>query len=546
MGKKRKHLHPNDPLLHPDHPRPVSRRDFIRQGFMAGGGLTMGGGILSLFAKPNEAYAALSADIQNLANVAGCPVGGGTRPRLPIICFDLAGGANLAGSNVLAGGQLGQEDFLTTSGYSKVGIPDSMLPSDSQTDFIDRQLGLLFHTESTMLAGIVEKAPTALANVEGVLIPARSDNDTGNNPHNPMYALARAFQADGKDGNVVSLIGSRNSDSGGNSTFPPSFMNPELRPTKVDRPSDVTGMMETGDLTAILTEPEDVTAVMESITRLSYSKMGKVGVDTKVTRDAVIKDLVRCGYLGAADIADRFAGITVDPASPLADPLILDDTTGIFTTTEWNSRDGGEFRKTASVMKMVIDGYAGAGTITMGGFDYHTGDRTTGDARDRRAGRCIGACLEYAARAGRPLMIYVCSDGSVSSNGNPDNNANGKGEWTSDNSSTAASFMLLFDPNAGGRPTILTPTRQLGWFSRDASVVRNSSPAADNVNLLVNTVLLNYMSASGLITPGPMGDISAFQQIFDDLLIPHGLNNNIDNLMAFGGIAPEPPPPPPP
>ena len=50
-------------------------------------------------------------------------------------------------------------------------------------------------------------------------------------------------------------------------------------------------------------------------------------------------------------------------------------------------------------MKLVVEGYAGAGTISMGGFDYHTGDRATGEVRDLRAGRCMGACLEYAARA---------------------------------------------------------------------------------------------------------------------------------------------------
>ncbi len=76
-------------------------------------------------------------------------------------------------------------------------------------------------------------------------------------------------------------------------------------------------------------------------------------------------------------------------------------------------------------MKMVVNGYAGAGTIEMGGFDYHTGDRATGEGRDFRAGRCMGACLEYAARRHMPLMLYVFSDGSLSSNGMIDNSAGG-------------------------------------------------------------------------------------------------------------------------
>jgi hypothetical protein len=83
---------------------------------------------------------------------------------------------------------------------------------------------------------------------------------------------------------------------------------------------------------------------------------------------------VECGYLKSADIADRFAGVPVDPA---LDPLIVGPT-GIFTDAEFdpnNGRDASEFRKTAAVMKLVMNGYAGAGTIEMGGYDYHGGAR---------------------------------------------------------------------------------------------------------------------------------------------------------------------------
>ena len=88
-------------------------------------------------------------------------------------------------------------------------------------------------------------------------------------------------------------------------------------------------------------------------------------VDTKLPSapDDVIKDLVTCGYVKSADIADRFG----DPSSlnPSSDPDIV-GAGGIFTQAEFDADD--EFRKTASVMKMVINGFAGAGTITMGGY----------------------------------------------------------------------------------------------------------------------------------------------------------------------------------
>ncbi len=533
MAKRKQPLHPDAPLRHRDHARPVTRRDFLAQGFISGMGMTLGGSALGLLAGSRVASAtshlSLSQDIRDLAAAMQdadgnptCSLGGTGGNPLPFICFDLAGGANIAGSNVLVGRDT-QIDFLTTAGYSKLGLPGDMIPggtepgpSDTGTsngDFTDTTFGLAFHSDSAFLRGMVASAPTVVtrpANVDGVVIPARSGNDTGNNPHNPMYGIARA----GGDGSVVTLIGSRNTDSGGNSLAPATMIDPTIRPTKVDRPSDVTGMVDTGGLDTIL-DDQDVVSVMESVARVSNSKLGSVG--TGLANDAAIKDLVRCGYLKASDLAARFIGISVDPTD---DPLIRG---GIFTVDEFDNDS--EFRKTASVMKMVIEGNAGAGTIAMGGYDYHTGDRSTGEIRDLRAGRCIGACLEYAALVGNPVMIYVFSDGSLASNGTLDNSAagRGKGVWTGDNSSTAASFILVYNPNG-----VTALRNQIGAFSGDGSVITTSSPAANNVNLLVETVILNYMSMTN--------QIGQFPALFN------GFGSNpsavlLDSLTAFGPLA---------
>ena len=154
-------------------------------------------------------------------------------------------------------------------------------------------------------------------------------------------------------------------------------------------------------------------------------------------------------------------------------------------------------------MKLVIDGIAGAGTVEMGGYDYHTGDRRTGEDRDFRAGQCIGACLDYARRTATPLMIYVFSDGSVASDGSIEMvNGVEKGVWSGDNSSTAASFFLVYDP--AGAPAlmdsgIMDPLQhqQIGWMRPDASVETSATPAANNVNLNVETIILNYMALHG-------------------------------------------------
>ena len=506
---RKKPLANGSPLLHDDHGRPRTRREFIAQGLMAGSATVFGASLFSLFGNPRMASAALSPDLETLKASCGIAVQGAG--KIPFICFDLAGGANIAGSNVLMGKSGGQMDFLSTAGYNKLGLPGDMLPNDPA--FVNNELGLAFHSDSVFLRGILQSTSAGTrAATNGAIIAARSENDTGNNPHNPMYGIHRA----GADGSLLSLVGSQSSESGGNSLAPMNLINPEVRPTKIDRPSDVTGLVDVGDLIGIL-DQSDAVAVMESIQRISDAKMNQI--NTGISTNDVVKDLVRCGYIKSADLADRFGNpAELDPELDLE----IVGPTGIFSRDEFNNNR--EFRKTASVMKLVLNGYAGAGTITMGGYDYHTGERGTGERRDEQAGRCMGACLEYAARVGMPLMLYVFSDGSVSSNGRIDDSMDGrgKGEWTGDNQQTAASFFMVYNP--AGRP--MTIRNQIGFMRSDASVETASSPAANNVNQLVQTVLLNYMALHGE------------QADFGTRFTGHGLGNSTmqDSLIAFSNV----------
>jgi hypothetical protein len=508
----------------------VTRRQFVAQGFLSGSAFVLGGGVMSLFSNPRQAFAALSGDLSpllaNPCNIA--TVGAG---KIPFICFDLAGGANIAGSNVLVGKEGGQLDFLSTAGYETLGLPGDMVPGlndpISGLPYANTDFGLAFHSDSAFLRGMLTSmSPARAANLNGAVIPARSDNDTANNPHNPLYGIAQA----GADGSILTLAGTENTDSGGNSMVPAIMMNPELRPTKVDRPSDVTGLVDTGDLVGIL-EPDEATAVLESIYRISDQKMSIVDSGQPITTTDVVKDLVRCGYLKAADIADRFGGVPLNPAD---DPMIVGPN-GIFSEAEFNANDtdGNEFRKTASIMKLVMNGFAGAACIEMGGYDYHGGMRREGEVKDERAGRCMGACIEYAARIGVPLMLYVFSDGSLSSNGAIDNSPEGRGkcEWDSDNSSTAASFFMVYNPNGpvvlrGATPDQQARHQQIGYMDASASVQRAATPAANNVNLLVNTIILNYMA------------LHAEEGNFATLFQSHGLGDSSlrDSMTAFNNI----------
>jgi hypothetical protein len=349
-------------------------------------------------------------------------------------------------------------------------------------------MNLAFHFDSAMLAGILDKAnPTTLAKVEGIIIPSRSSNDTANNALNPIYGIYSA----GADGGLLSLIGTRASDSGGRSMSPATMFIPEVRPTKIDRPSDVTGLVDTGRLTDLLGADGagDVAQTIQAISALKVQQ---------IQEDAAVKQLVNCAYQQSSDLISKFG----DPSAldPELDPNIVSNDpadTPIFTAAELGES---EFRKTASVMKLVLEGRAGAGTIEFGGYDYHNGTRTTGEAKDFRAGQAIGAIIEYAER--NPLvgdlMIYLFSDGSVSSDGQPDAGANGKGIWRSDNSSTACAVLLVYRKT--GKPDLVpgvAASRQIGYFRSSGSVETGANSVANNPEALAQMVVLNYMALHG-------------------------------------------------
>jgi len=491
----------HEPLLLEGH-RPVTRRQFLAQGFIGGGAFLMGTSLLGgLLGRSSDAYAAAVA-------CGAAPAGGSG--MIPFVCVDLAGGASIAGSNVLVGGPGGQTDELGDDGYIKLGLPPSMFPRNG-SNIATIGGGLVFHSDSALLRGMQATAsPTTLANTDGCIICARSANDTGNNPHNPMYGIYRA----GADGQLVTLIGTRSSDSGGRSRAPDLMIDLTVRPTRVARPSDAMGLADAGRLGDFLDAAgrDDFMAVLE---RMTHRKVDLVN------EGQMIHDLTNCGVEYAADNMTQTNPNDLDPTQ---DPDIVGQANSIFTSQDLGNS---KFRKTASVMKLVVNGFAGAGTIEFGGYDYHNSTRATGEVRDFDAGKAIGAVLEYAARRGTPVMVYLFSDGSVSSpsSGQYDNSADGRGKgiWKNDNSGTAATVMFVYNPNGPN----FVQTRQLGYYRPNGSVETGATPIANSVDLLAQAVVLNYLALHGR------------EGMIDQVLPGHGLGsgNALNQFLAFGQIA---------
>jgi len=492
------HLDFAEPLKLENHKRPITRRDFLGRGLIAGAAAVITPSLFGL----------MGSKVMAAVTEAECGIigGAGAGNKIPFICLDLSGGASIAGSNVLVGGAAGQTDFLDNDGYKKLGLPSSMVPSlAGQTATLDEGgMGLLFHADSALLLGIRDIATQAtLNNVNGSVMCARSSNDTSDNPHNPMYGIYKA----GADGDVVSLIGSSSSDSGGRSVAPASMIDLSVRPTKISSGNDARGLIDTGKLAELLPEGDDAVNVMRTIQRISEKKLNKLK-----TADE-IKQVMECRYLESTIAASGDPNRTnID-----ADTVLQ----SVFTNRGLSIND---FQKTAAVSKLVINGVAGAGTIQFGGYDYHNSTRTTGEERDRRAGQQIGAALEYARLINKKLMIYVFSDGSVASDGTIDET--GKGIWKGDSSSTSASLMLVYDPN--GMPQIANNNSQIGYFKPSGDIETAATVISNNVDQLAEAVVLNYMALHD--------DVGRFSQV----LPQHGLGTvaaDLDKLIAFQPIA---------
>ncbi len=448
----------NKPMLHDDHAKPKSRRDFLASGLISAGSYLAMPSLLSIL-RSQTAYG------------LECQEGGGGSSVPGVLCFDLAGGASIAGSNVMVGKQGGQEDFIAN--YRTLGLPSDVARN------VNRELGLVFHEDSAFLRGILETTtPETRANVEGAVFCTSSSDDTGNNPLNPMYWLNAA----GAKGELTSLLGSRNSESGGRSRIPASSANPAARPVLINRPDDALNLVKLGKLANIV-GADKAQKVLKSIESMSAQQLARF---SNKDLPGQIKDLIRCGYINSADMINKFT------------PERLDARTDQAVTTAFDNLNDGGQRQVATMTKLLLDGNAGAATVERGGYDYHDGSRATGEIKDLEVGRLMGRAIQLAALKQRDLILYVFSDGSVTSNGGVDNSGNGRGKlvWTADSGQRGAAFMLYY--RAAGKPKLRdSSVRQVGAFKDNGAVDNTATQISSNVENLGKAIAANLLAIQG-------------------------------------------------
>lgn len=445
------------PFHHAGH-NPKSRRDFMAQGFL---GMTAFALAPDFLLKGAHAQTAVSCVQQAALGLT------------PVIIIDLAGGGHIPGSNVIVGGAGGQMNFLQS--YASNGLNANEHPSLANQ--INQDLGIAFHSQSGILRGIKDIASMQTQlQMDGTLFATVSNDDTQNNQHNPMYWLQKA----GARGRLTQLAGTSDSPSGGNSQAPNESINPTVAPVKIENRDQARNLVSLGNALTGSYNANQLDAIINSSTAVSNNKLNNI--PRRSLPDA-IKQIVSCGFTGTAEQVKQF---TPDAVDPTLDPGL----NAIFNRIT----DAGVRNRSAPIVKLVLDGFIGAGTIVLGGYDYHNNTRTTGDAMDRELGQLIGAIVESAAAKQKDVVVYVITDGGVGTNGAPDA-VSGRPVWTGDNGERSSSLMLVYKKD--GRPAMRNNRRQIGYFQANGAVNPTAALTSNSVTNTAKAMVANYLALHG-------------------------------------------------
>ena len=446
------------------HKTPVTRRDLFAQGYLSMGAMVMAPGILSMVsteAKGETGCKSLGAAAEN--------------GMIPFLCVDLGGGANVPGANVIVGDRGGQLSFLPPGSYASLGLAPEAEPGNVS---IETALGLGFHPESRIFQGIMAgMTPETAAKIDGGVFCTASDDDTQNNPHNPTYWIAKS----GAQGKVVSIVGTNDSVSGGRAAAPEESIDPASRPALVRSGDDAIGLVVPG-LMSELVGKKGIEQIMKWTEGMSRSQLKRFNAKSLQEQT---RELLSCVFPGALGQVTKFSAQQLDPST---DESI---------TTVFDMNDNNE-RRAASIAKVLLDGYAGSGTITMGGYDYHGNPRTTTDPRDLQAGTMIGKFFQSAALKGVPAVVYCFTDGGVGCRAdNPDAATPGRFNPSSDSGQRSAAFMLAYNPGLERTPLRVAGRRQIGSFKPSGGVDLDTGLTSNSVVNLTKAAVANYLALHG-------------------------------------------------
>lgn len=433
-------------LLHDDHPKPVTRRDFLAAGFQSLAAYTF---LPSLFsAIPYRAFA------QNM-NCGSSDENG----LIPFLVFDMAGGGGLP-ANFLVGKQGGPEDYLAS--YDLLGW-------DPKTAGIDKRFGLPMAPAAIgkVLEGMLTSmSPDAQARLQMASICHQSQDDSSRNTTSAIMEVARA----GLQGKMIKNgLGLMNSVSGGNTIVPTP--QPTLKPLSVGSVNDV--IASTGyEMLSQELPTQSLLALAKANLNLSRHQIKNLEA---MPNGQQLKVLAECGYMKNVDLIA--GGTDVDPRRVTA----FQNLYNINPSSQPNSLEV----RSATVVLNTLTKTAGPGALTIGGCDYHDGTQTTGDQKDLETGLQIGRAVEAAHRLQKPLMFQVVTDGGVYA-------VKGTRRWQGDAGDKSMTVIGYYDPK--GAPKLIKT--QIGHYT-DGQGAERDTFVGKNTSVVAYAVFANYLNMCG-------------------------------------------------
>lgn len=432
------------------HGTPVTRRDFLSTGLIGFSGSLVLPSFLTILGRSGYAQA---------EDILCKTTGGGD--MCPFISIKLSGGAAMAANFLPL-----DKGLQLLPSYSKMGMgAGATVPVDYE--FANRAP---FYAASGMLAGIRANASAkTLLNSNFVGTCVRSQDDSSGNKFDITGLVANS----GLSGKILPNLGRAATETGVNNSF--AYIRPPA-PLIVGRYEDVVGSLGVSGSLATLNQGQK-SKLFRTIQSLSSTQATAI---QSMTGGNLLARLLGCANADNTNLIANASALNIDPLSNPAFATVW----GITANTNKSSQDF----VFATMVYNALNGNASTVNLEMGGFDYHNGTRTSGDAKDLEAGNVMGRVLESLAVMGKKGFIVVTSDGSVTSA----DSAVAGSPWMSDRGTAGSAYMLTYDPAAAHK----VKSSQLGNFT-SGQVADDTFLTGGSSEIASGAIFVNYLSFNG-------------------------------------------------
>lgn len=429
-----------------------SRRDFLNVGlipFAARLAIPSSVGLLAQILAPSEVLA------QSVTSM------------IPMITVNLSGGAALHG-NVIP---MDKNGNLLKS-YDRLGL--------GTVPIAENFLGLPFDSRSGLLKGLKSVlSANTIAKTKGLSFCTTTSADTNAvAPLRAQHDLSSQLEKAGVSGQFFSKL----EINGQNTSLRPWHDNDPKSTLNVGSLAQIKDAMSLTAFNATISK-KDTTARYSAGQKKSLASLISNLIQSQISRQPSSKQLSSGdAIVDAGKQLEDIVGGSVS-GSDLVDPYKSNAATAVYELTAGSSA---QTQAIAGIAHCSLNGYSSHGLITLGGYDYHQPNRAASDAADMRAGQEIGRMLELAQRIGKPVFIFVATDGACSSISSETNTS----AWSGD---TSSSIQLVFCYHPKG---VKSTGAQVGHYNNDQDVDRTTL-VGDRTDYVGAAVMANYLSLHG-------------------------------------------------